>query len=211
MSLTEYTDYKTARTNLNNATDHVNACLPSAQGDEFTICVTDSIKKNVWFIEVVNSSVNNNSITVKGPCIHLVFDNTCPSANRWLRFFSIWDGNTASSFISAMNSLPAFDTSLSQLIKCEIYGSFNQNSSVPGITLNGVFKNNTIDPSDDNLVLIMNARDSAKVGAFVTYLTTYSRIPENISTNGCSFLHGAHSEPAKGAMSMTPLSAITEN
>lgn len=209
MSLTEYTNYKTARNNLNNATNYVNNRLPSAQGDEFTICVTDSIRKNVWFIEVLNSSVNNNSVTVSGPCIHLVFDNgACPSADMWINFFSNWDGkdgNALASLIPAMT----FDAPLFQLNKCEIYGSFNINNSTRGITLNGVFKNNTINPSDDNMIKVMNAGDSAKVGAFVTYLTTYNRIPGAISRDGCSFLHGAHSDAAKGAMSITQLSLIT--
>jgi len=210
MSLTEYANYKTYRNSLNRVTDDVHLYLPSKNGDEFTICVTDSIKKNVWFIEVLRASSNNNSVTVGGPCIHLVFDNgACPTADEWINFFNAWngwDGNMLANLISARS----FDTYLFKLNKCEIYGSFNINNLTRGITLNGVFKNDTINPSDDNMIKVMNAGDSAKVGAFVTYLTTYNSISAAISrTNGCSFLHGVHSAPAEGAMSNMRLSSIT--
>ena len=205
MSLSQYTDYTAARTNLNGQTSNVGSVLLSKSTDPIAVCVTDFTQKNVWFIEVISSTVNNNAVTIKGPGIRLVFDNPFFDANHWVNLLSVWDGKTSEDLVQKMDA--ATRVGFMSLSKCEICGIFKKNTgSNPTnvFTLNSVLKNNTIKTNDDNIIVAMTPAQAAKVGTLVTFLTTKNEVVSQIA-NGISFLNGSTTD---GILGTTVLSYI---
>jgi len=203
MSLSQYTDYTAARTNLNAKTSNVGQLLLSKAADPFAVCVTDFRQMNVWFIEVIHSSVNNNAITVKGPGIHLVFDASFIDAHQWVNLLTAWDGIHSADLVDKMNSASIGGKFVS-LNKCEICGTFKKNTGSSVFTLNGVLKNNTINPNDDNIIVAMDASVATKVGTLVAFLTTKNAIVDEVTGN-ISFLNGTTLE---GILGKTSISTI---
>lgn len=204
MSLSQYTEYTAARTELNNRTDIVSTALLSSSTDPIAVCVTDARKMNVWFIEVINSSVNNNTVTVKGPGIHLGFDSPFIDANQWVQLLNTWADATSTGLANAMISL-SLSVGFVTLSKCEICGSFNSNRGSSVFTLKGVLKNNTLNTTDDNIIVAIEPGQAAKVGALVTFLTTRNRVVELIS-NDISFLNGTTSNGILGTIQISNIS-----
>ena len=203
MSLSQYAEYTAARTNLNTQTDDVSTALLSSSDDPIAVCVTDASKTNVWFIEVINSSVNNNTVTVKGPGVHLVFDSPFIDANQWVQLLNTWTDTTSTGLANAMNSL-SFSVGFVTLSKCEICGSFNINRGSSVFTLKGVLKNNTLNTNDDNMIKAIEPGQAAKVGVLVTFLTTNNQIVNSISDH-ISFLNGSTSNGILGTISIADI------
>lgn len=205
MSLTQYTDYTGARTNLNNETANVSTALLSTAADPIAVCITDFTQKNVWFIEVIGSSVDSNEVTIKGPGIHLVFESAFADAQKWVGLLNAWNGQTSSDLVNAMNA-KSLGVSFRNLCKCEIRGSFKKGNTSNVFTLNGVLKNNTIKTDDDNIIVAMDPSTATKVGALVTFLTTSNEVVRQVANN-ISFLNGA---TAAGLLAKTPITNINE-
>lgn len=171
MSLNTYDEYKSSRTNFNTSINTLATTLITNERDRVAVVISDN-NRNVWCIECVGATVENNDIKVLGSCIHFVYLNgEAPTADDFIAAVAPWDPAMDSTNTNAYffgESGRGTSANLRNLVRYEVYGKTVRSGG--GTTISNILKNNTLNPNDDYSIQAVDAIVANRIGSLTAML-----------------------------------------
>ena len=171
MSLETYDNYKLSRTDFNTSINTLATTLTTTPNDKVAVIISDN-NRNVWCIECVGATVENNDIKVSGSCIHFVYLNGgAPEASNFIDAVAVWEPGIGSTNTNAYffgESGRGTSANLRNLIRYEVYGKSVRSGG--GTTISNILKNNTLNPNDDYSIKAVDTNIANRIGSLTAML-----------------------------------------